>query len=65
MDDLKSILKKTTILTLEFTSNDGNDPAFVVNQHIKDLLLSTTFHLSDSVEKVFNSLWKYVLTYLK
>lgn len=60
LESLKSILSKTLILTLEFTSNDSSDPALVLNQHIKDLLLSTSFHLSDSVENVFNSLWKYV-----
>ncbi|MBU5424793.1 hypothetical protein KQI41_00105 [Tissierella pigra] len=58
--DLKSILKRTKILTLEYTSNDTNNPAYVVNERIKDILLSTTFQLTDTVENAFNSLWKYV-----
>lgn len=54
------LLRKTTILTLEYSSSNIYNPSFIINQHIHDLLLSTSFYLSDALENVFNSLWKYV-----
>ncbi|KXY09831.1 hypothetical protein ABH961_000026 [Bacillus sp. RC251] len=60
IEKLKVLIKKTSILTQSYTSVDSSLPGMVIKEKCINLLKTTSFLLSDSVENVYRSLWEYV-----
>lgn len=60
VDDIKTIIKKTTLLTQSYTSVDSSLPGSVIKEYCLNLLKSTNFILSNSYENIYDSIWLYV-----
>lgn len=60
VDDIKTIIKKTTLLTQSYTSVDSSLPGSVIKEYCLNLLKSTNFTLENSYENIYDSIWLYV-----
>lgn len=61
VDNIKSILEKTTLLTQSYTSVDSSLPGSVIRENCLNLLKTTSFDLSNSSENIYESAWAYIL----
>ncbi len=57
--DIKSIMSKLAIITRAYSSDDDNDPARLIKEQIKKILMRPPFLIEEDLETVFSKLWKY------
>jgi hypothetical protein len=57
---LKSFIKNLSIRTLSYTTDEINDPAKLIREKIINLICKPPFLLNEGVNKIYDSLWKYI-----
>jgi hypothetical protein len=65
LENLKSIFKRTTLLTRFYASDDDKDPAKNLKAKILELLSKPPFEVKNTIQACYSLLWKLLFDYAR